>query len=101
MVIANAHPGLRTEYHTPHTCKRCLEHIGEDWAYCPYCGWEIEIPNRGIKGKWETNGERDIVVYCNICGTVQDIPLEICPSCGARMEGPEPDAYVWPGAEGQ
>ena len=38
MVIKDILPGLRTEYVTPHVCARCMEHIADDWEYCPYCG---------------------------------------------------------------
>ena len=38
MVIKEILPGLRTEYVTPHICARCMEHIADDWEYCPYCG---------------------------------------------------------------
>ena len=38
MVRKNRLPGLRTEYVTPHVCARCMEHIADDWEYCPYCG---------------------------------------------------------------
>jgi predicted amidophosphoribosyltransferase len=37
-LIKNQCIGLKTVYHTPHICGKCLEHIGEDWNYCPECG---------------------------------------------------------------
>ena len=38
MVIKEILPGLWTEYVTPHVCARRMEHIADDWEYCPYCG---------------------------------------------------------------
>jgi len=37
-LLSNVHPGLKTEYETPHECAHCGEHIAEGWSFCPECG---------------------------------------------------------------
>ena len=38
------------------------------------------------RGEWDSNGPRDIVVYCKQCMMPQDAPSNYCPSCGALMD---------------
>ena len=37
------------------------------------------------RGEWDSNGPRDIVVYCKQCMMPQDIDTNFCHSCGAAM----------------
>ena len=37
-------------------------------------------------GRWENNGQDDIVVYCSQCMMPQDAPSNYCSSCGALMD---------------
>lgn len=40
-IFKDCWPGLKTVYDTPHECGVCMEHIGKDWLFCPYCGNEL------------------------------------------------------------
>ena len=37
-LLKDQHPGLKTEYITPHVCGHCMAHIAADWIVCPECG---------------------------------------------------------------
>lgn len=48
-LMKNQYIGLKTIYHTPHICGNCLEHIGDDWLYCPECGTPTGITAQDYK----------------------------------------------------
>ena len=45
-LMKNQYIGLKTIYHTPHVCGNCLEHIGDNWLYCPECGTQTELTSQ-------------------------------------------------------
>ena len=48
-LMKNQYTGLKTVYHTPHICGNCLEHIGDNWSYCPECGTPTELTAKDYK----------------------------------------------------
>lgn len=58
-LMKNQYIGLKTIYHTPHICGNCLEHIGDNWLYCPECGTPTGITAQDYKETQELLHEQE------------------------------------------
>ena len=76
---------------------KSLQNIVEHWTYNPT---DVEAAKMAIstlrpvsreqvekawRSEWDSNGPRDIVVYCKQCMMPQDVDTNFCHSCGAAM----------------
>lgn len=71
--------GLKTVYDTLHKCVVYMEHIGNDWKFCPYCGNELYKKEETLELK-----------PCPFCGKMEmdlmkDTPEGSCSCCGAQV----------------
>jgi len=58
---------------------------------CWQMGWLKQYDTEPVEhGRWIRWAGSD-TKYCSVCGAYEDLALDYCPNCGARMDGDDND----------